>query len=77
MAAGSGCIGSGKRRWWITTLTERHTLLNGQYRHRLNGVLVEEMDIQDEATYRHILHERFLIDLPPGAVLKPVAGIAP
>lgn len=60
-----------------TTLTERHTLLNGQYRHRLNGALVEEMDIQDEATYRHILHERFLIDLPPGAVLKPVAGIAP
>lgn len=60
-----------------TTLTERHTLLNGLYRRRLRGELVEEMQITDEAAFRHILADRFLIDLPEGAVLKPVEGIAP
>lgn len=60
-----------------TTLTERHTLLNGQYRRRLKGQLVEEIQIPDEAAFRCILAERFLIDLPEGAVLKPVEGINP
>lgn len=60
-----------------TTLTERHTLLNGQYRRRQLGELVEEMQITDEAAFRQILADRFLIDLPEGAVLKPVEGINP
>lgn len=60
-----------------TTLTERHTLLNGQYRRRLYGELVEEIQIPDEASFRRILSERFLIDLPADAVLKPVEGINP
>lgn len=60
-----------------TTLTERHSLLNGHYRRRLNGTLAEEMEISDEATFRHVLRERFLIDLPDGAGLKPVDGIRP
>lgn len=58
-----------------TTLTERHTLLNGQYRRRQDGELVEEMQITDEAAFRRILSDRFLIDLPAGAVLKRVEGI--
>lgn len=60
-----------------TTLTERHTLLNGQYRRRLNGALVEEIEIDNEAQFRAILSERFLIDLPDGAALKPMDGIRP
>jgi len=60
-----------------TTLTERHTLLNGQYRQRQHGELMEEMQIRDEASFRRILADRFLIDLPEGAVLKPVEGINP
>lgn len=60
-----------------TTLTERHTLLNGQYRWRLNGELAEERQITDEAGFRRLLSERFLIDLPDGATLKPVEGIDP
>ena len=60
-----------------TTLSERHTLLNGQYRRRFNGELVEEFDISDEQTFRQILTDRFLIDLPDGAALKPIEGIKP
>ncbi|WP_165772089.1 arylamine N-acetyltransferase family protein [Niveispirillum lacus] len=59
------------------TLSERHSLLNGQYRRRLNGTLAEELEIPDEASFRHILRERFLIDLPADAGLRPVDGIAP
>lgn len=58
-----------------TTLTERHTLLNGHYRHRVNGELVREFEIQDEASFRRILSEHFFIDLPAGSVLRPVDGI--
>ncbi|MBP7334645.1 arylamine N-acetyltransferase [Niveispirillum sp.] len=60
-----------------TTLTERHTLLNGQYRRRLQGALVEELEIRDEAMFRHVLRDRFLIELPDGAVLHPIEGISP
>lgn len=58
------------------TPTERHTLLDRLYRRRVNGVLVEEVEIPDEGAYRHILRDRFLIDLPDGATLKPIDGIA-
>lgn len=60
-----------------STLGERHTLLNGQYRLRVGGELVEERQIPDERTFRTLLSERFLIDLPEDAVLRPVEGIAP
>lgn len=59
-----------------STLSERHTLLNAHYRRRLHGALVEERQITDEATFRAILADRFLIDLPEGAILKPVEGIS-
>ncbi len=58
-----------------TTLRERHTLLNGQYRRRLDGVLVEERQISDETEFRALLAERFFIELPDDAVLRPVEGI--
>ncbi|MFV3127374.1 arylamine N-acetyltransferase family protein [Niveispirillum sp. KHB5.9] len=54
-----------------STLTERHTLLNDQYRRRLNGELVEEIQITDEGMLRRVLVERFGIELPEGAMLKP------
>lgn len=59
------------------TPTERHTLLNNLYRRRVHGVQVEEIDIRDEATFRQLIQERFLIELPADAVLKPIDGIAP
>ncbi|SNS64868.1 MULTISPECIES: arylamine N-acetyltransferase [unclassified Azospirillum] len=58
-----------------TTLRERHTLLNGQYRRRLDGVLVEERQISDEREFRALLAERFFIELPDDALLRPVEGI--
>lgn len=59
-----------------STLTERHSLLNGQYRLRVGGALVEERQIDREDDYRALLAERFRIDLPPDAALRPIAGIS-
>jgi N-hydroxyarylamine O-acetyltransferase len=60
-----------------TTLRDRHTLLNGQYRLRRDGTLVEERQISNERQFRALLAERFFIDLPNDAVLRPVEGIGP
>lgn len=59
-----------------TTLRDRHTLSNGLYRLRRDGVQVEERHITSEAEFRALLAERFFIDLPDDAVLRPVEGIA-
>lgn len=60
-----------------STPTERHTLLNGHYRLRVGGTLVEERQIDTERDFRALLADRFGIELPADAVLRPIDGIAP